>query len=202
MQVMSVKVGYLETNCYLLTDDTKQTIIIDPGAELNKIIPLIEDNHLIPKVIVITHAHPDHVGAVDELQTKYKTQTMLHEKDLKMMKAFTRLWSTMEHPKVDRELKDGDLIEVGAMKLSVIATPGHSPGGICLYDGTANLFSGDTLFRRGVGRWDLPGGSREALEHSINEKLLKLPPETIIYPGHGPSTTIAKEAALGGALFE
>jgi glyoxylase-like metal-dependent hydrolase (beta-lactamase superfamily II) len=201
MQLIVVPVGYLDTNCYLVFDQNKQTLIIDPGAESEKIIDAIEKNSLQPKQIVVTHAHPDHLSAVNAIKEKYKIPFLLSAVDSQMMEAFAKKWLSMQLPHPDKTLIDGEKFGIGEMQFDVIGTPGHSKGGICLYDGV-NLFSGDTLFNNGVGRWDLPSGSRTELEDSIFNKLFNLPEETKVYPGHGESTTIGAELKRRGSIFE
>ena len=200
MIIKTVQVGELRTNCYIVASEkTKETIIIDPGDEAGKIIDAIEAEKLKPILIVNTHAHPDHVGANLELAEKYNIVAALGEDGYEIMGAFKDYFEEFSGLKIEdlsikKLLKDGNVIEIGELKFLVIRTPGHSKGGICLY-GSGALFSGDTLFAGTYGRTDVPGGSEEEILGSI-KKLMKLPDGTIVYPGHGVPTTIAKERGL------
>ena len=181
MQIKTIKVGSLQTNCYILIDEkSKQAIIIDPGDEAYKILPEIKG--LKVPYVVITHGHPDHFGAVDDVLQATKAKLMMNPND-----------SWFLEPQLP--LKDGDEVEFGHIVLKVIHTPGHSQGGICLYT-PGHLFSGDTLFSTTYGRVDLPGSSPAAMRKSL-EKLSTLPDETIVYPGHDETTTIGLEKKRG-----
>ncbi|WP_051904357.1 MBL fold metallo-hydrolase [Hippea jasoniae] len=198
--VLTVVVGELEENCYIFVcDATKKAAIIDPGDEAEKIDDVITKNSIKPVVIVNTHGHFDHVGANAYFKEKYDIPLAIGKNDKELllkshvdaMVLFGK--NQPPSPAPDTLLKDGDIIEIGNEILEVIETPGHSPGSICLYNSKHNLlFSGDTLFYESVGRWDLPHSDRDALFESL-QKLLKLPDNTVVYPGHGKSTTIAHE---------
>lgn len=191
-------VGPLETNCYLVyCSKTLEAVIIDPGAEAEKIFPIIHELKLKPKAVLNTHGHIDHVGANRDFKEKFGLPIYLHPADQVLLQRnqqleLSLLLGAKEPPPPDRELADGDVIEFGEISLRVIHTPGHSPGSVSFL-GNNYLFSGDTLFYGGVGRTDLPGGSWRDLERSIREKILTLPDEIIVLPGHGPSTTIGEE---------
>jgi len=191
-------VGALETNCYLVySEDTLECIIVDPGADSNKIIQEIESNNLKPTAIINTHAHVDHVGANKIIKEKFDIPLCIHEADLGLLKSALQLGFGMvigakKSPPPDRFIKEGDILKLGKSQLKVIHTPGHSPGSISLL-GEGFILSGDALFRGGVGRTDLPGGSWDELQSSIKNKILNLPSDTLIFPGHGPSTKVSLE---------
>jgi len=200
MIIKMLVVGPLASNCYIVGSSvTKQGMIIDPGAEAETILRTVQQTGLSISLIVITHAHMDHVGALREVQEKTHAQFAIHEAEKGLlltapMRMLTSLGISpvKSPPRPDRLLKDGDIIDIGDLHFKVLYTPGHSAGGICLY-GHGVVFSGDTLFNSGIGRTDFPGMSHERLMKSIHEKLMVLPDETIVYPGHGPPTTIGDE---------
>ncbi len=198
MKVKKVVLGIFEANCYILWDEKdKEGIIVDPGEEGERIIEVISKDSLKIKSIVNTHAHIDHVGANDFLREKTKAPLLAHSADVFLFKnaelnlsALTGKDRSFNLP--DRVLEEGDEIRVGGSSLIILHTPGHTPGSICLY-GDNKLFSGDTLFAAGIGRTDLAGGNLRELQKSIKDKILTLPDEVVVYPGHGPSTTVGKE---------
>ncbi|MBD3413232.1 MAG: MBL fold metallo-hydrolase [Candidatus Aminicenantes bacterium] len=198
MKVEWIVVGALETNCYLVySEDTSECVIVDPGAEPDKIVQGIKSRHLKPTAIINTHGHVDHVGANKPIKEEFDVPLCIHKSDLKLLQnalqsAFGLMIGAKKSPLPDRYLKEGDTIELGASHLEVLHTPGHSPGSISLL-GNGFVLSGDALFRGGVGRTDLPGGSWDKLRESINSKILSLPPNTLVLPGHGPSTRVSVE---------
>lgn len=193
-----VVVGALETNCYLVYCPlSREAVVIDPGAEPEKLFPIIHELGLHPRAILNTHGHIDHVGANRDFKEKFGLPIFLHPADKMLLQTqeqyeLSLLLGAKESPPPDQELTDGGVIQFGQEKLVVIHTPGHSPGSVSFW-GEKLLFSGDTLFSGGVGRTDLPGGSWRDLEKSIRERILVLPEDTVVLPGHGPGTTVAEE---------
>ncbi len=198
MVVEKLVVGSLQTNCYLCWDEeTTNLVIIDPGDDGDFIIQKILSLDLKPQLIIATHGHFDHVLAVTELRLAFKIPFLLHKKDLflyqRASKTNTFFTKTKSDPvlPVDRFIKEGDKLSVGRLALDVRETPGHTPGSISLLS-KGIVFSGDTIFSQGIGRTDYSYSSKTDLDLSI-KKLLRLSPETIIYPGHGKETTIEEE---------
>ena len=192
-------VGVLQANCYLFCDcETKETIIIDPGDDAKKIIDVIETNGYKPVMIVNTHYHFDHIGANRALCEKYSIPIAIGERDAKYLSnshkdAFAFMINCIQSPDADMLLKENDIIKTQNYEFSVIETPGHTIGSICLYSNKNRiLFSGDTLFFESIGRWDLKGGDKDSLLKSL-DKLLLLDEKTVVYPGHGQETTINHE---------
>jgi glyoxylase-like metal-dependent hydrolase (beta-lactamase superfamily II) len=190
-------VGPFASNCYIIGPETGRVgAVIDPGDEAQKILGSISKLKLEVKYIFLTHGHLDHTGALKEVKESTGASVAIHRADVKGIDDnYLNLFLGISYPKPpppDRLLEDGDTINIGEFSLTVVHTPGHTPGGICLL-GDGILFSGDTLFNLGIGRADLPGGDPRQLIESIRQRLLKLPDETKIYPGHGPNTTIGAE---------
>lgn len=184
------------TNCYLLWSD-REAGVIDPGGPVTEVVDFIKRNGLALKWIVNTHGHADHIAGNQTLKQTFNARIMIHGNDREMLLSPAQNLSAfvgegITSPDADQILKDGDILSLGTEELLVIATPGHTPGGISLYR-PGLLFAGDTLFYESIGRTDLPGGDYLQLIDSIRERLLKLPPETIVLPGHGETTTIGRE---------
>ena len=198
MIIKNVVVGPLEVNCYILgCEDTKEAAIIDPGDNADEIIGIIEKEGLKPKFIINTHAHFDHIGGVKAIQDYFKIDFILHKEDLFLVENASEQATAfglkpISKPEVNKYVNNGEIITLGNKSITVIHTPGHSPGCVCYYLDN-NVFVGDTLFASSIGRTDLPGGSHETLINSVKEKLLILGDNTIVHPGHGPSTTIGNE---------
>jgi len=196
--VKGLELGPFASNCYIVgADSGNEGIVIDPGAEADRILSAADDLGLNIKIIALTHGHMDHVGALAEVKKATGAEIAIHADDARSLQARNPFGSifggpSQAMPAPDRLLKGGDTIAVGDLHLLVLHTPGHTPGGICLL-GEGVVFSGDTLFNLGIGRTDMPGGSYNQLMDSIHTKLLVLPDDTIVYPGHGPETTIAQE---------
>jgi len=192
-------VGLISTNCYVVRagDDV---MVVDPGGDAERVMGELDG--AVPRYIINTHGHPDHVGANETLAGATGAPVLMHEADVKLLGGpgiFGGIFD--EPPEPDRFLEDGDELELGDLSFTVFHTPGHTPGGICLYT-PGVVFVGDTLFAGSVGRTDLGGGDYNTLIGSIKTKLLSLPPGTKVLPGHGPESTVALERAtnpfLGG----
>lgn len=193
-----IPVGMLEANCYIYGDaDTKEVVVIDPGAEEEKIVRRILENQYVVKYIIATHGHSDHISGIKFLKEKTNAKVAIHENDADYLNdARKNLSAYMGTESIQGEadilLKEGDILTVGKHSLQIIHTPGHTQGGVCILSGNI-LFSGDTLFQDSIGRTDLPGGNYEQLISSIKEKLLTLDENVKVYPGHGGQTTIKHE---------
>ncbi len=195
MILRMLAVGPLEVNCYIVADDnTKDAIVIDPGDEPDRIMEYLDGYKA--RYIICTHAHFDHVGAVSDIKSKTDAKVMLHKGDLELYQGArdqAAFWGyDLEPlPDVDGFLREGDRIEIGSLMFEVLHTPGHSPGCICLY-GEGIVFTGDTLFAGSVGRTDFLGGNLAQLKDSFR-RLLRLPDDVRVLPGHGPETTMKRE---------
>lgn len=192
-----------ETNCYIIQDEkTKETIVIDPGGETNKILEMLDALQANVKYILLTHCHGDHIAGVKELKEKCGGKVLIYIEDAPGLKdPLINLSGYIGIGEIileaDSRLNDNDLIHIGDMEFKVIHTPGHTKGGICLYlENEKILFSGDTIFRGSWGRTDLPTGSFEEIINSITERIMTLPEDTIIYPGHGKSTMVKEEEPI------
>jgi hydroxyacylglutathione hydrolase len=202
-----ILVGPLQCNCSIVGDEsTHDGMIIDPGDEVDEILRIVEQHALKVKQIVITHAHIDHVGGAMKLKQRTGAPILLNQNDhalLKMMDT-QAAWVGMRPPgkiEVDQNAGDSDRLRVGGLDATVMHTPGHTEGSICLYfPAEQKLIAGDTLFAGSIGRTDLWGGSLEQIMDSLRSKLMHLPDETIVHPGHGPMTTIGHERELNPFL--
>ena len=199
MKIESIMVGPLGVNCYIAADPTtKEAVVIDPGADGQELLDYIRQEGLVIRYIINTHGHADHIGANEELKDSLPLVPLcIHADDQSMLgnakENLSVYWNqNIISPPADELLTDGMVLTFGQESLTVLHTPGHTPGGICL-SGDGVLFSGDTLFAGSVGRTDFPGGSMQQLLDGIRQKLLLLPDDTAVYPGHGGSTRIGWE---------
>lgn len=202
MKIEQLTVGMMNVCCYIVScEKTGKAAVIDPGGDEGKILAACKKSGLEVISIINTHGHPDHVCGNGPLQQATGAKIIMHRADAEFFSTeeaqsyFAQL-GLPESPPADILVEDGSIISIGEEQLTVIHTPGHSPGGMCLYH-APDCFTGDTIFVGGVGRTDFPGGSMKELSQSISERLLNLPPETIVWPGHsygGSKSTIGKEA--------
>jgi hydroxyacylglutathione hydrolase len=193
-------VGPLQCNCSVIGDEiTREALVIDPGDDIEDVLALVQKHNLTVKQIVVTHAHIDHVGGAMKLRAATGAPILLNEKDHVLLKMLDvqAAWIGVEDPgkvEIDRSIGQGDTIRAGLLAADVIHTPGHTEGSVCLYfPAEKKLIAGDTLFAGSIGRTDLPGGSMRKIISSLHEKVLTLPDETTVVPGHGPLTTIGDE---------
>ena len=211
-------VGMLQCNCHIVGDpQTREAIVIDPGDDAARILEVIERHHLKVTAIAVTHTHIDHVGGLRRIHEATGAPVRMHADDLELyrmldVQAAWIGWKPPEKVEVGELLREGDAVRWGRYEAQVLHTPGHTQGSVCLYMPSeipgphavavvaksadrepGRLFAGDTLFAGSIGRTDLWGGSFETIIRSLKGKVLDLPDETIVYPGHGPSTTIGDE---------
>jgi hydroxyacylglutathione hydrolase len=209
MILEALTVGPFQENCYVIGDEETGTgALVDPGDEATRIALAVEQSGLEISQIIITHAHIDHVGAVAALVDEYACPVLMHAEAEPMLRQLPTQAMMMglrfgKVPTVDRHIEDEEVLEVGGLRLKSLYTPGHAPGHLAFYLADEGLvLSGDALFAGSIGRTDLFGGDMDLLMRSINERLLTLPDETRVLPGHGPETTIGEERAhnpfLGG----
>lgn len=188
MLVKGIPTGELQENCYIVMDEnTKDTVICDPGDDFQHIVQNIEKLNGKVLAILLTHAHFDHIGAVVELHQKYNVPVYMHEKEEEYMKKDNYVYRPL--PKIYTFIQDNEILNIGSITIKVIYTPGHTKGGVCFLIGD-KLITGDTLFQGSIGRSDFIGGNFEELITSIKTRLLDLPGNTEVFPGHGPKSTI------------
>jgi glyoxylase-like metal-dependent hydrolase (beta-lactamase superfamily II) len=196
MLLRKLTVGPIASNCYIVgSEKTKEGMIIDPGADDKEILRTVEKLGLKIILIVLTHRHPDHVGAAAKVKEATKAPLACHEEMARFLPQSPSYMYEPPYegaPSAERILKEGDIIEIGELRFKVLHTPGHTPCGISIV-GEGHVFTGDTLFNYGIGRYDLIDGDYDALMNGIKTKLMVLPPETVVHPGHGPDSTIATE---------
>jgi hydroxyacylglutathione hydrolase len=194
--VKRLVVGGWKANCYIVSsENVKQGLIIDPGDEEDDILRAVREMGIEIRLLVATHGHIDHIGAIGVLKRALRAPVAIHKLDSTALQGDGRFfWGEHFGPPMnpDRQLRDGDLIEVADLSFKVINTPGHTYGGICLY-GHGAVFTGDTLFHNSIGSSGIGTGTRAELLDSIIDKLMVLPGDTVIYPGHGGQTTVASE---------
>lgn len=193
-------VGPLQCNCSVIGDEaTREAMVIDPGDDIEDVLALVRKHNLQVKQIVITHAHIDHVGGAMKLRAVTGAPILLNQNDYALLKMLDvqAAWIGVAPPgkvEIDHSLNQADTLRAGSLTASVLQTPGHTEGSVCLYfPAEKRLIAGDTLFAGSIGRTDLPGGSFDKIIDSLHEKVLALPDDTIVVPGHGPLTTIGEE---------
>lgn len=208
MKLTTVVVGPFAVNCYLFWDEsTGDGIIIDPGAEADLIKDTITEAGFTPRAILLTHGHGDHIAGVEDIKNHYDIPLYVGDGEQELLASPSANVSAMIGtpiiaPEPDHLVTDEQLISCGSVALKVLATPGHSPAGVCyLHESEGVLFCGDTLFAGSIGRTDFPGCSYEKLIESILNKILKLPDAIVCFPGHGPSTTVGAERASNPFLI-
>lgn len=203
-RVEQIPVGALEANCYLVTcPSTGETILLDPGAEPEKILDRVRQLGITVTLIAHTHGHFDHISATEAVLAGLgkrvpvlgnRADEYLYQPEERARAVTMFGYPAIAEPLTPQwDIADGAVLRAGTVALEVIATPGHTPGSVCLRAGDACIFTGDTLFARGIGRTDLPGGDEDAIYASITDRLYTLPGGLIAYPGHGPATTIEDE---------
>ena len=204
MKIDRLVLGEFENNCYIVrsSNEASDCLIIDTGLDVLPLLKFLERGKLTPAAVILTHGHIDHIAGVEILREKYPSiQVYIHKLDAEMLTdAAANLsimaGSSLTAGKADYLIDEGDTIDKAGIQLQVIHTPGHTPGGICLYSEKDDIiFVGDTLFAGSIGRTDFPNGNMRQLIKGIKLKLFTLPEETIAYPGHGPETTIGREKA-------
>lgn len=204
MPYLKLEVGPLQTNAYVLySGSSRRGFVIDPGAEAERIIGLIEKEKIQPQAVILTHGHADHLGAAAAVLSRFHVPLWVHEADeVNIHSPFNReiasVFAMTLPPPAERRLRDGESIGADDLVLKVIHSPGHTPGSILLHCGDL-LFTGDTLFRGDIGRTDLPGGDDGQMRSSL-DKIRTFPRETIILPGHGPSSVLEQELAANPYL--
>jgi hydroxyacylglutathione hydrolase len=195
-----IPVGPLQCNCSIIGDEvSREAMVIDPGDDIDDIVAIIDEYKLRVKQIVITHAHIDHVGGAMKLRAKTGAPILLNQNDYALLKMLDVQagWLGMKPPgdvEIEAGLAHDETLRAGSLSANVLHTPGHTEGSVCLYfPAEKMLIAGDTLFAHSIGRTDLPGGSFEKIMRSLHDRVLTLPDETTVIPGHGPVTTIGEE---------
>ncbi|WP_296334188.1 MBL fold metallo-hydrolase [Veillonella sp. LMAG:2] len=198
MNLYRMPLGALGTNCYIVVDESNQhCLVVDPGGEGERLVALLKEKGLQPEAVILTHGHGDHIGGVQAVVDAFKVPVYINKGDEEFLtNSNLNLSGAIGQPvKVTGDIhfiKEDDVIHLGEYSFKIIETPGHTPGGVCFY-GEGMVLAGDSLFLESIGRTDFPGSSYEDLIDSVRHKLFTLPEETVVYPGHGPETTIGHE---------
>lgn len=209
MKMDTLILGDFQTNCYIVrpSEKTKKCLVIDPGMDPAPLLQTLQAGQLKPVLIFLTHGHVDHIAGVELLREQWpRVEVAIHKDDAEMLtdpvKNLSMLAGSMVQARpADTLYESEETLELAGMSFELLHTPGHTPGGICLYSESEGMaFVGDTLFAGAIGRFDFEGGNYEQLIEGIQTKLLSLPEETKIYPGHGPATTVRREK-LGNPFF-
>lgn len=197
MEIKRVVAGIYGANCYIIMDSkTKEALVLDPGGDVDDILNGITELGAKVKYIFLTHGHVDHTSGVEILKNLVKASIAINERDSELINKGAHLYGPLlEGKEPEYYLKEGDSFKIGDIEVTCIETPGHTPGGMSFIV-EDSVFTGDTLFYGSIGRTDLEGGSQEIILKSIKEKLLTLPDDTIVYPGHGRQTTIGNEKSI------
>jgi hydroxyacylglutathione hydrolase len=200
-------VGPLQCNCSVVGDEqSREAMVIDPGDNLDAILAIVAKHGLTVKQIVVTHAHIDHVGAAMKLKQLTGAPILLNQNDAALLQMLDvqAAWIGVRPPgavSIDQNIQSGDVVRAGALAAQVIHTPGHTEGSVCLYFAPEQtLVAGDTLFAGSIGRTDLPGGDFDKIMRSLHDRVLALPDDTLVIPGHGPRTTIGQERSTNPFL--
>lgn len=198
MKIIAMEVGYIATNCYIVVnEETHHGVIIDPGGDAGRIMEAVQKENITVDAIFLTHGHSDHIMALAEVAEKTGAPVYISKEDAPMLtdpvgSLAAYIGGGALKKAADKFYADGDEVEAAGIKFKVLATPGHTPGGVCLLTGGV-VFCGDTVFAESIGRTDFPGGSYKQLLQSIKEKILPLDDDVKLLPGHGPATTVGWE---------
>ncbi|MFC0561646.1 MBL fold metallo-hydrolase [Halalkalibacter alkalisediminis] len=201
MKWTQLPLGPLQTNAYVLQNEAKDAIVIDPGSEGPALVQWLKEQNLKPLAILLTHAHFDHIGAVDDVRNEFKCPVYIHQEEQDWLPDGSKNGSerflgsnAITARPADHTIENEQTLRLGSFQFEVLETPGHSPGSVSFYSKEHSIvFSGDALFAQSIGRTDLPGGNHQQLLESIHQKLLELPEDTVVACGHGPTTTIGSE---------
>lgn len=198
INIIKIPESGVSANCYIVYNENKKGVIIDPGSKRSQITEIIDSEEIEVKKILLTHGHADHIYSLESIKKEYNVPVLVHQGDYEMIKDGNMNFSNQMFGRpieveADKKITGEEVLEIdGNFKVKVLHTPGHTPGGVCYLIGEA-LFTGDTIFANSIGRTDFPGGNYDEILESIEEKILTLPEDTILLPGHGPKTTVKLE---------